>query len=51
VLNRIRGLVLIKIGDDISTDEIIPAEHRLSDRKVELLIAGSLISYLRMQAA
>ena len=32
-------------------DRAIPAEHRLSDRQVELLIAGSLISYLRAQAA
>jgi hypothetical protein len=29
----------------------IEAEHRLSERQIELLVAGSLISYLKTRAA
>lgn len=32
-------------------DQTIEAEHRLSERQIELLVAGSLISYLKARAA
>ncbi len=31
-------------------DQTIEAEHQLSERQIELLVAGSLISYLKARA-